>query len=108
MNLMPDEKMQIIAEVGQNHQGSLETALEYIKVFSAAGADVIKFQTRNNRYLFSSDAYEKEYNSENAFAKYYGEHREKLELDPDSLPILKKSVKKIMLSLCQLLLMNLV
>ena len=52
MNLMPDEKMQIIAEVGQNHQGSLETALEYIKVFSAAGADVIKFQTRNNRYLF--------------------------------------------------------
>ena len=53
MNLMPDEKMQIIAEVGQNHQGSLETALEYIKVFSAAGADVIKFQTRNNRYFSS-------------------------------------------------------
>lgn len=41
----------IIAEVGQNHQGDLHLAREYIKVFAAAGADVIKFQTRNNKYL---------------------------------------------------------
>ena len=58
----------VIAEVGQNHQGNLETALEYIRVLAAHGADVVKFQTRNNKYLFSEDAYNKEYNSENAFA----------------------------------------
>ena len=39
-------KTLIIAEVGQNHQGDLDTALEYIRVFSENGADVIKFQTR--------------------------------------------------------------
>jgi len=84
----------IIAEVGQNHQGNLETALEYIRVFAAHGANVVKFQTRNNKYLFSESAYNKEYNSENAFAKYYGEHREKLELNPDHLTVLKNECDK--------------
>ena len=94
MNSNLTDEALIIAEVGQNHQGSFESALEYIKVFANAGADVIKFQTRNNRYLFSEDAYEKEYNSENAFAQFYGEHREKLELDPDHLPLLKEECSK--------------
>ena len=80
----------IIAEVGQNHQGDIKKALEYIRIFSEHGANVIKFQTRDNKYLFSKDAYAKEYNSENAFADYYGEHREKLELNKESLPLLKK------------------
>jgi sialic acid synthase len=88
------EEAFVIAEVGQNHQGSLDNAIEYIRIFAQQGADAIKFQTRDNRYLFSQDAYEKEYNSENAFAKTYGEHREKLELEPDALDILAKECKK--------------
>lgn len=80
----------VIAEVGQNHQGELDIAREYIKVFAGAGADVIKFQTRNNKYLFSEDAYAAVYASENAFADTYGAHREKLELRPEWLPILKQ------------------
>ena len=84
----------IIAEVGQNHQGDLELAREYIKVFAAEGADVIKFQTRNNKYLFSKDAYEAKYNSDNAFAEFYGQHREKLELNVEWLPILKEDCLK--------------
>ncbi|MBP3128270.1 N-acetylneuraminate synthase family protein [Thalassospira sp. ER-Se-21-Dark] len=84
----------IIAEVGQNHQGDIDLAREYIKVFSAAGADVIKFQTRNNKYLFSKEAYESHYDSENAFADVYGHHREKLELDPKWLPILKEDCEQ--------------
>ena len=84
----------IIAEVGQNHQGDLEKAREYIKIFSFAGADAIKFQTRNNKYLFSKKAYEANYSSENAFAKTYGKHREKLELSFDSMKILKADCEK--------------
>jgi N-acetylneuraminate synthase/sialic acid synthase len=87
-------KTMIIAEVGQNHQGDIDTAIKYIKIFAERGADVIKFQTRDNKYLFSEEAYNKEYNSENAFAQYYGEHREKLELDSESLPILKEECDK--------------
>lgn len=84
----------IIAEVGQNHQGDLEIAREYIKQFALAGADVIKFQTRKNDYLFSKEAYEAPYNSENAFDDVYGLHREKLELKPEWLPILKDDCVK--------------
>ena len=84
----------VIAEVGQNHQGDLDIAREYIRIFAFEGADVIKFQTRNNRFLFSQDAYEAPYASENAFAETYGAHREKLELKPEWLPILKEDCIK--------------
>lgn len=84
------EEAFIIAEVGQNHQGDLDLAREYIKVFAEAGANAIKFQTRKNKVLFSEDAYNKPYDSENAFADVYGLHREVLELKPEWLPILKQ------------------
>lgn len=83
------DKPFVIAEVGQNHQGDLDKARDFIRIFSFEGADAIKFQTRNNKYLFSRRAYEADYNSENAFAKTYGAHREHLELKPEWLPILK-------------------
>ncbi|MDW8129036.1 MAG: N-acetylneuraminate synthase family protein, partial [Bryobacterales bacterium] len=35
----------IIAEVGQNHDGSLGTAHSYIDAVARAGADAVKFQT---------------------------------------------------------------
>lgn len=84
----------IIAEVGQNHQGDLDVAREYIKAFAMAGADAVKFQTRNNKYLFSKEAYEAPYESENAFADIYGLHREKLELKPEWLHLLKEDCVK--------------
>jgi len=84
----------VIAEVGQNHNGDLELAREYIRLFAQEGADAVKFQTRNNKYLFSKDAYEAPYDSENAFAVTYGAHREKLELMPEWLPILKEDCIK--------------
>ncbi len=80
----------LIAEVGQNHQGDLEKAREYIRIFAFEGADAVKFQTRNNRHLFSEEAYSAPYTSENAFADTYGAHREKLELKPEWLPILRE------------------
>lgn len=84
----------IIAEVGQNHQGNLDTAREYIRILAFEGANAVKFQTRNNKYLFSADAYEATYESENAFAPTYGAHREQLELKPEWLPILKEDCVK--------------
>jgi len=84
----------LIAEVGNNHQGDLDIAREYIRVFAALGADAVKFQTRNNKYLFSESGYNAPYNSENSFADTYGEHREILELKPEWLPILKQDCEK--------------
>lgn len=87
------ENNMIIAEVGQNHQGDFDTALEYISVFAQCGANAIKFQTRDNHNLFSQAALEKPYDGYNSFGKTYGEHREKLELDPGRLHELAKECK---------------
>ena len=92
-NHISDEPF-IIAEVGQNHQGDLDKAREYIRIFAFEGADAVKFQTRNNKYLFSQEAYESSYDSENAFSKTYGAHREHLELKPEWLSILKEDCIK--------------
>jgi sialic acid synthase len=80
----------IIAEVGQNHNGDFEMARQYVRAFAASGANAIKFQTRNNKYLFSGEAYDAPYSSENAYGKTYGEHRDFLELTQESLALLKK------------------
>ena len=83
-----------IAEVGQNHNGDINLARKYIEVFSNVGANAIKFQTRNNKFLFSKDSYDAKYNSENAFANTYGAHREKLELDIKHLKLLRDDCHK--------------
>lgn len=83
----------VIAEVGQNHQGCFDTALEYIGTFAKLGANAIKFQTRDNKFLFSEEAYGKHYDSENSFGETYGEHREALELDVGRLGELKSECK---------------
>ena len=75
----------IIAEVGQNHQGSVARALDYVKEFARLGADAVKFQKRDNRFLFDQKAYDKEYNSPTSFGLTYGEHREHLELTNDEM-----------------------
>ena len=94
LSKMLGKKPVVIAEVGQNHQGSFDIAKKYIREFAFRGADIIKFQSRNNKELFSKEAYEKEYDSENAFAKTYGKHREQLELSFSELKKLKKECDK--------------
>ena len=84
----------VIAEVGQNHQGDLDKARKYIVEFAQKGANAIKFQTRNNKELFDEAAYNAPYQSENAFAAKYGEHRERLELDPAWLSTLKSDCER--------------
>lgn len=80
----------IIAEIGQNHQGDLDVAKRYIETFARAGADAVKFQMRDNKTLFSPDQLARPYESENAFAPTYGEHREFLEFTPSEMRELKQ------------------
>jgi N-acetylneuraminate synthase/sialic acid synthase len=69
----------VIAEIGHNHQGSLEKARELFRQAKEAGAHAVKLQKRDNRGLYTRAAYEKPYDNENSFGATYGEHREFLE-----------------------------
>ena len=69
----------VIAEIGHNHQGSLEKARELFREAKLAGAHAVKLQKRDNRGLYTRAAYRKPYDNENSFGATYGEHREFLE-----------------------------
>ncbi len=69
----------VIAEVGHNHQGTLDTAKQMFREAHACGADAVKLQKRDNRTLFTQAAFDKPYENENSFGATYGEHREALE-----------------------------
>lgn len=69
----------VIAEIGHNHQGSLQTAKELFRQAKACGANAVKLQKRDNRQLYISEMYNKPYDHENSFGLTYGEHREALE-----------------------------
>lgn len=55
------KRTRIIAEIGVNHNGSLEQALRLIDACANAGADVVKFQTFSAERLASRDAPKADY-----------------------------------------------
>jgi sialic acid synthase len=69
----------VIAEVGHNHQGSVDTAKQMFEEAKRCGADAVKLQKRDNRSLYTSEFFHKPYEHENSFGRTYGEHREALE-----------------------------
>lgn len=85
----------IIAEIGQNHQGNLNTAKEMISEAKRIGCDCVKFQKSCLPAKFSKTALKRPYISENSFGKTYGEHKEFLEFSETQyreLKIYSKSV----------------
>jgi N-acetylneuraminate synthase/sialic acid synthase len=79
----------VIAEVGHNHQGSLEQAKKLFAEAQRCGAHAIKLQKRENRTLYTREYYDKPYENENSFGPTYGEHRDALELSRDEYLELK-------------------
>ena len=78
--LVDDEsECYVIAEIGHNHQGNMETAKELFRAAKECGAHAVKLQKRDNRALYTREMYNKPYENENSFGATYGEHREFLE-----------------------------
>lgn len=53
---MTEKKVEIIAEVGVNHDGNLDNAIALIEVAASAGADYVKFQTFVTEQLVTPSA----------------------------------------------------
>ena len=70
----------VIAEIGHNHQGSVERAQQLLVAARDCGVDAVKLQKRDNRSLYTRALYDSPYDNENSFGATYGAHREALEL----------------------------
>jgi len=85
----------VIAEIGHNHQGSVETAKQMFKAAAECGANAVKLQKRDNRTLYTKDAYNRPYDNENSYGATYGEHREALEFGRDEYKELQAYAKEL-------------
>jgi sialic acid synthase len=85
----------VIAEVGQNHCGSLDLCKKLFDAAKWAGCNAVKLQKRDNKTLYTEEFYNSPYNSENAFGATYGEHREALEFDFRQYELLKAYAESI-------------
>jgi sialic acid synthase SpsE len=73
----------LIAEIGCNHRGEFDTALELVETAARfCKVDAVKLQKRNPRELLTAEEYDAPHpNPIHAYGSTYGEHREFLELD---------------------------
>lgn len=85
----------VVAEIGHNHQGSVERAAQLVCAAHRAGASAVKLQKRDNRALYTEEYYNSPYLGRHSFGPTYGAHREALELgraDYESLIELSRSL----------------
>ena len=75
-----DQPCYVIAELGHNHGGSVETATQMIHAAADAGAHACKLQKRDNSSLYSEELLHQVYDNENSYGPTYGAHRDALEL----------------------------
>jgi len=90
-----DTPCYMIAEIGHNHQGNIETAMKMIKTAAECGVNAVKFQKRDNKNLYTSELYNKPYENENSFGTTYGEHREFLEFGYQEYVQLKRYAESL-------------
>lgn len=88
----------VVAEIGHNHQGSLEKAKEMFRAAKECGANAVKLQKRDNRTLYTRSIYEMSYEHENSFGRTYGEHREALEFGREEYIELKQCARELRLT----------
>lgn len=75
------EPCYVIAEVGHNHGGNVNTAIQMIRTAAGCGASAVKLQKRENATLYTQALLNQPYDNENSFGKTYGEHRAALEFN---------------------------
>jgi len=88
----------VIAELGNNHQGSVEECKKLISAAHESGADAVKLQKRANSELFTKSFFDSPYQNNNSYGETYGKHREYLELDIDAYKSLQAYAQELGLS----------
>ena len=89
-----EESTFIIAEIGVNHNGSIELAKNMIKSASRCGVDAVKFQTFRSEDLVTENAKTADYQQKNANESSQLEMLKKLELTFEDFKELKDYASK--------------
>ena len=76
-------KVNVIAEIGINHQGDIELMKSMMLSAKKCGADYVKSQKREPKLCLTKEQYDKPYDSPNSFGATYGEHKEALEFSEE-------------------------
>ena len=86
----------LIAEIGCNHKGDLDVALQFLDVASAfCQVGHVKFQKRDNRTLLPPEQYDAPHPvPDNSYGGTYGAHREALELSVEQHRKLKDACEE--------------
>ena len=90
-----DTEPYVIAEIGNNHCGSVETCMRLFDAAKDAGCSAVKLQKRDNKTLYSKEMYDSPYVNQNSYGATYGEHREALEFDKTQYELLKAYAESI-------------
>lgn len=90
-----DSQCYVIAEIGHNHQGSLDICKELFLAAKNAGVHAVKLQKRDNKTLFTKEAYDRPYDNPNSYGATYGDHREFLEFGWHEYIELQKYAKEL-------------
>jgi N-acetylneuraminate synthase len=90
------KKPKVICEVGCNHKGSIDVAMDMIKTASEfCNVDVVKFQKRCIEESLTNEEYSSPHPvPQNSYGETYGKHREYLEFTIEQHELLKKECEK--------------
>lgn len=73
----------IIAEVGPNHNGNVDIALQMVDAIAATGVDAIKFQKADPYLVYSEDSFKASYQKQNEHSKSAREMSLRHQLTPE-------------------------
>ena len=85
----------IVAEIGLNHNGNLDTALKMIQRAKNIGVDAVKFQVKDVEEAHPKEMLDMPYEGPNSFGKTYREHKQALEFSQNELEQIYDFAKKI-------------
>tara|TARA_B100001250_G_scaffold40975_1_gene32443 strand:- start:26364 stop:27233 length:870 start_codon:yes stop_codon:yes gene_type:complete len=90
------KRPKVIAEIGCNHKGEMSIAKDLLMIAAQSGAEVVKFQKRNNKELLTDSQYNAPHpNPVNSYGSTYGAHREYLEFDLNEHRELKRFTESL-------------
>lgn len=90
----PEEACYVIAEIGHNHQGKLDMALEMIDKAAKCGVNAVKFQKRDIEQLYTDAFLNEPYTGKNSFGETYGAHRKVLEFGFEEMAACKARARE--------------